>query len=154
MYFLGLAEGSVQLVPDGTIFIHIALILLMIFILNRTLYKPINKILADREKKTGVGSGEAAEILQSIDEKMSHYENSLRAARTDGYHLLEQTRNEAMSVRQTKLDSVREEISNLISDEKDAIQKQSEEARVNLDKEARTLAAKISSQILRRPIKG
>lgn len=154
MYFLGLAEGSVQLVPDGTIFIHIALILLMIFILNRTLYKPINKILADREKKTGVESGEAAGILQSIDEKMSHYENSLRDARGEGYRLMEQTRSEAMSIRETKLSSVREEVSSLITEEKAAIQKQSEEARVNLEKEAHTLAAKIGSQILRRPIKG
>jgi F-type H+-transporting ATPase subunit b len=152
MYFLGLAEGSVQLVPDGTIFIHIALVLLMIFILNRTLYKPINKILADREKKTGLDSSEAASILQSIDEKMSHYENSLREARGEGYRLMEQTRSEAMSLRETKLGSVREEVSSLIKEEKDAIQRQSEEARVNLEKEARTLAAKISSQILHRPI--
>ncbi len=152
MYFLGLAGSAIQLVPDGTLLLHIALILLMIFILNRTVFRPINKILEDREKKTGGGAGVAGEILESIDEKMTHYETTMRDARNAGYKLLEQTRNEAMSVRETELESVRNEVENLVTQEKESIQKQADEARANLGKEARTLAAKISSQILRRPV--
>lgn len=154
MYFLGLAEGSVQLVPDGTILIHIALILLMLFILNRTLFKPINKILEERDKKTKGRSGEAGDILQSIDEKMVHYENSLREARGEGYILLEQTRSEAMSAREKKLNAVRKEVVALTSEQKDIINKQVEEAQATLIEEAQTLAARISSQILHRPVKG
>ena len=154
MYFLGLAEGSVQLVPDGTLFLHIGLILLMIFILNRTLYKPINKILEEREKKTKGRSGEAGDILHSIDEKMAHYENSLRSARTEGYRLLEETRSEAMSARENTLVSVRQDVDNLITEQKTVIKQQTEEARANLGKEARTLAARISSQILHRQVNG
>lgn len=152
MYFLGLAEGSVQLVPDGTLFIHIALILLMIFILNRTLFKPINKILDDREKKTRAGGGDAADILHSIDEGMSHYENSLREARGEGYRLMEEKRNEAISAREAKLEAVREEVNSLITKEKEDIKKQAEEARTTLENEASAIARKISSQILRRPV--
>ena len=40
--------AQIQLFPDGTLFIHIALILLMIYILNRTLYRPINRVLDTR----------------------------------------------------------------------------------------------------------
>lgn len=154
MYFLGLAEGSVQLVPDGTIFIHIALILLMLFILNKTLFKPINKILEERDKKTKGRSGEAGDILQSIDEKMAHYENSLREARGEGYILLEQTRSEAMSAREKKLNAIRKEVVALTSEQKDTINKQVEEAQATLIEEAQMLAARISSQILHRPVKG
>jgi F-type H+-transporting ATPase subunit b len=154
MYFLGLAENPIQLVPDGTILLHIALILIMIGVLNATLFKPINKILKDRDKRTRGRSGEASDILLKVDERLTHYENTLREARTQGYHLLEQTRAEAMNARQAKLDLVREEVNGLIRGQKDAIQKQAEDARANLGKEARTLAARISSQILRRPVKG
>lgn len=154
MYFFGLAENSVQLVPDGTIFLHIALILIMIGVLNATLFKPINKILEERDKRTRGRSGEAGDILQKVDKRLAHYENTLRKARTEGYHLLEQTRAEAISARQVKLDTIREEVSSLITEQKDAIQKQAEEARTNLGNEARALATKISSQILRRPVKG
>src|SRR6476646_5574329 len=43
-------EGSIQLFPDGTIFIHISLILLMIWVLNRTYFRPVNKVIESREK--------------------------------------------------------------------------------------------------------
>ena len=45
---LGFAENSIQLVPDGTLLLHILIILVMIFVLNATLYKPINRVLAAR----------------------------------------------------------------------------------------------------------
>ena len=65
MHFLALAESSIQLFPDGTIFVHIAIILVMIWILNRTLYKPINRILETREKSKG-GHASEAEDRKSV----------------------------------------------------------------------------------------
>jgi F0F1-type ATP synthase membrane subunit b/b' len=49
---LGFAENSIQLVPDGTLILHVIIILVMVYVLNATLYKPINKILESREKRT------------------------------------------------------------------------------------------------------
>ena len=49
----------VQLFPDGTIFIHIALTLIMIWVLNRTFFRPINRVLEPREKFKDVEGGEA-----------------------------------------------------------------------------------------------
>jgi len=43
---LGFAENSIQLVPDGTLLLHILIILVMVYVLNATLFKPINQILA------------------------------------------------------------------------------------------------------------
>jgi F0F1-type ATP synthase membrane subunit b/b' len=48
MTFVAFAENSIQLVPDGTLFLHIIIILLMVFVLNATLFKPINRILEER----------------------------------------------------------------------------------------------------------
>ena len=45
---LGFAENSIQLVPDGTLILHVLIIVLMVWILNATLYKPINRILEAR----------------------------------------------------------------------------------------------------------
>jgi len=38
---LGLAENSIQLVPDGTLILHVLIILVMVYVLNATLFKPI-----------------------------------------------------------------------------------------------------------------
>ncbi|PYS49792.1 MAG: hypothetical protein DMF68_09035 [Acidobacteria bacterium] len=152
MTFLAFAENSIQLVPDGTLIFHIVIILVMVFVLNATLFKPINRILEEREKRTRGRSGEAQDILRRVDEKLAHYEHTLREARTEGYRLMEQERGAAMSERQAKLSAVREEINQLVAEEKDSIRGQAEEARATLEQDARRIAADIGAQILHRPI--
>lgn len=152
MISLALAENSIQLVPDGTLFLHIAIILVMVFVLNATLFKPINRILEEREKRTLGRSGEASDILRSVEEKLAHYEQTLRKTRVEGYRLMEQERAVAMNERQSKVSAVREEINRSVTEEKEAIHGQAEEARSTLDLEARRLAAEIGAQILHRPI--
>jgi F-type H+-transporting ATPase subunit b len=152
MIFLAFAENSIQLVPDGTLFLHIAIILVMVFVLNHTLFKPINRILEERERRTRGRSGEAQGILQRVDEKAESYERALREARAEGYSLMERERAEAMSERQLRLNALREEISQTVEAEKQLIRSQAEEARRTLEADARGIAAEIGSQILHRPV--
>ena len=154
MIFLAFAENSIQLVPDGTLFLHIAIILVMVFVLNQTLFKPINRILEERERRTRGRSGEARDILQRVEEATTNYEHSLREARAEGYRLMERERAEAMNERQIKINTLREEINHIIEEEKASIRKQMEEARQTLEADARSIAVEISSQILHRPVSG
>src|ERR687883_1873931 len=103
MICLALAEGSIQLVPDGTVFLHIAIIILMVYVLNATLFRPINRILAERERIARSGKGAAHDILKQVEENLTRYEEGLRSARAEGYRLLEQERAAALQVRQEKL---------------------------------------------------
>lgn len=152
MILLAFAENSIQLVPDGTLFLHIAIILLMVFVLNNTLFKPINRILEERERRTRGRSGEAQDILQRVEEKAANYERSLREARAEGYRLMERERAEAMNERQAKLNALREEIGRSIEEEKELIRTQADEARQTLEADARRLALEIGSHILHRPV--
>lgn len=153
MTFLAFAE-EIRLVPDGTLFIHIALILLMIYVLNRTLFKPVNRVLEERERLTRGRSGEAHEILESVESKLAQYERTLREARTESYQLLERERTEAMRRRQSTLDEVREDAARSIEEEKQAIHAQAEAARAALEEESRRVAASVSANILGRPVGG
>lgn len=152
MTFLAFAENSIQLVPDGTLFLHILIILVMVFVLNATLFKPINRILEERERRTRGRSGEAHDILQRVEEKVAHYERTLREARAAGYQLMEQERAAALGERQARLNAVKDEIGGAVVEQKEAIHAQVEEARATLEQEARRIAAQIGSQILNRPI--
>jgi len=154
MFCLAFAENSIQLVPDGTLFLHIAIILVMVFVLNATLFKPINRILEEREKRTRGRSGEAHDILRRVEESLTRYEQTLREARAEGYRLMEQERATAVGERQAKLAEVREELDGLVAEQKKAINAQAEEVRATLAVEAHRLATEIGSQILRRPISG
>jgi F-type H+-transporting ATPase subunit b len=149
MVQLGFAE-SIQLVPDGTLVIHIAIIITMVFILNKILFRPINRTLDERENRTRGRSKEAREIIRRVEGSLSRYEDSLRQARAEGYRLLEQQQAKAFNERQSKIASVRKEVEAVIGEQRGKIQEQAAEARTTLDDEARSVAASISSQILRR----
>ena len=105
MFFLAFAD--VQLVPDGTIFIHIALILLMIWLLNRTFFRPINRVIASREQNKGGRFGEAEQILRSIEEKNARYNAAMLEARSKSYELIERERAAALAVRQSEIEAVK-----------------------------------------------
>ena len=147
MIILVFAE-SIQLVPDGTLVLHVAIIITMVFILNAILYKPISRIITERESRTRGRLVEAREIIQRVEGSVLRYENALRQARAEGYRVLEKQQLEASGARQQKLTTLRKEIEEQLGEQKSVIEAQAEEARINLVKEARQIAASISSQIL------
>ena len=149
MRFLAFAE-SIQLVPDGTLFLHVIIILLMVWALNRLLFKPVNRVLQEREQNTRGRIREAGDITQRISESLSRYESSLRDARTHGYRLLEQSQAEAIERRRQKVSLVRGEIEEQVREEKRLIQAQADEARENLAVEASRMAVSVSNNILGR----
>ena len=144
-----LAFQNVELVPNGTMLIHIALILLMIWVLNRTFFRPINRVIEAREKNKGGRSGEAVEILKSVEEKQTRYDAALLEARSKGYELIEQERGAAISARQAIIGSVKEEVVRMTAQEKAEIARQTAEAKASIAAEAEQMAEKISSNILR-----
>lgn len=147
MAILVFAE-SIQLVPDGTLVIHIAIIIVMVFILNAILYKPISRVLNERENGTRGRLGEAREMIQRVESSFLGYENALRQARAEGYRLLERQQSEEFGVRHQKLTIVRKELEEQVGEQKSVIETQAKEARAMLMEEARQIATSISSQIL------
>ena len=145
-----LAESSIQLVPDGTLLVHLVTVVVMVAILNRTLLRPINKILADREKHILGRVDEAQELQKLTDQKLAEYNSALRAARTEGYQLLEKERSQAVREKEEKVRVYKEEITATLAEDIRATHDQEKEGQRQLEAEAETLGAMITSQILRR----
>jgi F-type H+-transporting ATPase subunit b len=151
---LGLAESSIQLVPDGTLVFHLVLIIVMVAVLNATLLKPINRILEERDRLTKGRLNEAERTMLLSSEKLSEYEQRLREARAQGYALLEQERAIVSEERSRKIAEVKSEISRLVSTEKEKLKNESAEVKEKLKVDARGIALEIGRQILGRPIAG
>ena len=144
-----LAFAEINLVPDGTMLIHIALILLMIWTLNRTFFRPINRIIESREKNKGGRFGEAESILQKVGEKQTRYDAAMLEARSKGYELIEKERNQAVARRQSEIEKVKSEVVTSVAREKEELTKQTAEARAVIAEEAEKMAEKISSNLLK-----
>ena len=144
-----LAFQEVRLIPDGTLIIHIALILLMIWVLNRTFFRPVNRILEARERNKGGRSSEAQEILKNIGEKQSRYDAAMLEARSAGYELIERERAQAVVGKQEKLSAVKEEVAELVERENRELDVQKSAARTTIAAEAEKMAERISASILK-----
>jgi F-type H+-transporting ATPase subunit b len=145
-----LAESSIQLVPDGTLLLHLLMVAVMVAVLNKTLLKPINKILADREKHILGRVDEAQEMRKLTEQKLSEYNSALREARTEGYHLLEKERSQAVREKEEKVRVFKEEIHGRLAEGIRTTHDQEKDAERQLEGEAETLGAMITAQILRR----
>jgi F-type H+-transporting ATPase subunit b len=152
LILFGLAGNSIQLVPDGTLILHGLIILLMVVVLNRTLFRPINAILEERDRRTRGLLKEAGQTLESVDQSLRQYEQTLRGARSEGYQLLERQRAEVLRERERQIAAARDLLSKQTSAEKQEIKSQTEVARATLSQQARLTASRISSQILGRPV--
>lgn len=154
MAILLIAGASIQLVPDGTLVLHFIAIIVMVWILNRTLFRPINRILAERSLRTEGLLDEARQTVATIDEMLTACEQALRAARAEGYQLMETQRADAVGEREVQVAAARIELSKVTSDNKQRIGEELEVARQTLVKESYRIGLEIGSRILGRPISG
>jgi F-type H+-transporting ATPase subunit b len=145
-----LAEASIQLVPDATLLLHLVLVVVMVFVLNRTLLKPINDILSEREKQITGRLREAEAMAAESQEKLKKYNDSLREARAAGYRLLEKERAEGLKEKEQQLRQHRDKLSKEVSSQVDQIRKQEQVVKGELEAQAATIGNLISAQILRR----
>ena len=146
-----LAEASIQLVPDATLLLHLVFVVVMVVVLNKTLLKPINRILSEREKQITGRLREAEALAAESQEKLKQYNDTLREARTAGYKLLEKERGEGLKEKEQKLRQSRDELSNQVAAQVGQIRNQEQAVKSELEGQAATIGDLISSQILRRP---
>jgi F-type H+-transporting ATPase subunit b len=142
-------EGSIQLFPDGTIFIHIALILLMIWVLNRTYFRPVNKVIESREKFKDIEGGEAGSIQNEALEKEAAYNRELLEARSQGYAYVEKEHAKLVRAREKKLTETKAEIGEKVSGEKLELDRETEEAKAAIASDADRLADQIAAVVLK-----
>ena len=145
-----LLEASIQLVPDGTLLVHLLMVVVMVFILNHTLLKPINRILAEREKQIAGRREEAQSLAAETEQKLKKYNDALHAARVEGYKLLEKERADALKEKDEKVKLYREQTSREVAMQVDNIKRQEQSVKQELEGQAASISSLISAQVLRR----
>jgi len=147
MHLLASAE-VIQLFPDGTIFIHIAMVLGMIWILNRTFFRPINRVLESREQNKGGHSVEAEKLSKEAEAKNAIYQKELLDARSQGYDLIAKEHKKAAEAKAKKIEMAKAETAARFDAGREELEKQRSDARAVLSVEAEKLAEKITTNIL------
>ena len=148
MFLLFAEGGGVQIVPDLSMFVHMGIILVMIWILNKTFFKPVNKVLMSRDG-TGGRETESEGMLLKAAEKEEKYKDALLEARNEGYDLVESQRNEAMAAKQEKVASAKVAIRESTDESLKELDDKVRDAELKIRDEAVSLADKISANIVK-----
>src|SRR5437899_1976486 len=141
MVVLALAEKSIQLIPDGTLAVHVLVALVMVSVLKLTLYGPLNRILDERERETK--GREVRAVLATVEMKRSRYERRVRESRVMAYQLVERERASALAERERKLGALKRNMKEFAAEEKALIEQQTEYVRRELKGELKDVGVRI-----------
>jgi F-type H+-transporting ATPase subunit b len=152
---LAFAEGGGNIIsPDGSLLFIIALFMLFVFVMNRLLFKPIGRVLDERQTLTEGATNEARAAARRYQARLAEYESTIRQARAESYRRLEQERAAALEERRRLIDDAKQKASGEIEQAKSEIMRQADGARAALETESRQIAATISRTVLGRTVGG
>lgn len=126
--------------------------LLLLLVLNIFLFKPIRKVLTDRNAEINGAKEQSAAVDKEVEEKLALYEARMReikARATDERSVL---KKEAQAEEATILDKARKEATDTVSAIKNKVAKEAADARQLLREQAVSLSSEICEKVLGRSL--
>ncbi len=126
----------------------VVLLLFLYFYLKSMLFKPLEKVLAQRDAATK-GAREAAQAsLGLADKKAAEYEDAIRTARAEVYKDHEQARTQLLVQQQDGIVEARQRMDQMIKDARAQIEVEAAAARQGLNAQTSELADQIANRVL------
>ena len=137
---------------DWTLILQFFNFFVLLFVLNKLLYRPLLDIMKQRRDKIENGKARARELESEVDEKMLRYQEQLSAAKSDaaleraalrkaGHQQEAEITGEAQQKAVTRIKVIREQVG-----------KEAAEAGQTLNNEAKALAGQIAAKVLGRKL--
>lgn len=137
---------------DQTLIIQMINFLVLLWILNRFLYKPILKILDDRKARIRASEGEVEELRARAAGQWESYQRRLQEARIEANAEKERIKAQGVEAERRLLDEARAEGSRLVEETRKVIQEEVSKARGLLKAQASAVASEMASKILGRSL--
>jgi len=137
---------------DSTILIQMINFLILIFILNMLLYKPILGIMDKRKKRFQDTEDEIKSINLTIEERMAAYEEKVRLAKMDALNQKNDILKEGSDQAKTIIDAARGEIPGMMEEFHGKMNTEVTDARRILTDQSRKISVDIAEKLLGRSI--
>lgn len=137
---------------DYAFFIQMVDFLVLLTVLNLFLFKPIRKVLAERNAEVSGARSRAIEVDKDVQEKMALYEARLRDVKSKAAEERTVLRKDAQAEEALVLEQARKEASDSLAAIKSRVAKEAADARELLKEQARTLSLEICEKVLGRSL--
>lgn len=144
--------GAITVVPDGSLIIQIANFLLIIWILNLILYRPIRNILRQRKEKIEGLELRIETYNENAKEKDDAFASGIKEARTKGLKEKETLLQAAVEEEKQIIENVNAKAQAELAEIRKKIAKDTEAARVSLQEKVDEFADDICQKILGRTV--
>ncbi len=138
---------------DYSLGIQIINFILLIFILNVLLYKPLLGMLDKRKKHLEESENEIRRLRETVEQKMEAYEEKLRQAKTAATGQKNEIISEGAEEAKVIIEAVRSEIPGLMEQFHARMEQEIGEARKVLTDQSQKLSVEIAEKVLGRSLR-
>lgn len=151
--FAGTAFGAaISVIPDLSLFVQIANFLIIIWVLNTILYRPIRNILIKRKEKITSLEQNIEKLDENAAEKDEAFLSGVKDARTRGLSEKEILLKQGAEEEKKIIEQINKKAQANLAEVREKISKDVENVRASLYKEIDTFANAISEKILGRAV--
>ena len=133
-----------------TIVIQVVQFLLLLFILNRFLFRPTINLIEEREQKITTWKEETENFHESMQERLQSYENQILEAKAQAQEQQELVTVELQKEEDKKLDAVSEEAVRIVASTREKLQEETELLRGQLREQAEEMSQLVAEKVLGR----
>ncbi len=135
-----------------TIVIQVLQFLILIFILNRLLFKPITQVMTERKAKISAWEEKTQKLQESARVQLERYENQLREERAQAQKRQEELTKELKKKEEENLQTVSAEAAGLVASAQQALVEETERLRLELRHQAVELSQILAEKVLGRKV--
>jgi len=143
----------IEITLNKALFIQFVNFVLLIFILNALLYRPIRQAIKQREEKINQDREEANRLAKEAEIRLNEWNKGLEEAKKAGLEKQGELMKGAKDEERAIITKVREETEDFIKKMRAEMAKDMEAARETLKTQAEVFSLEIAEKILGRPIK-
>ena len=133
-----------------TIVIQVVQFLLLLFVLNRFLFRPTINLIEEREQKITTWKEETKNFHESMQERLQSYENQILEAKAQAQEQQELVTVELQKEEDKKLDAVSEEAVGIVVSTREKLQEETELLRGQLREQAEEMSQLLAEKVLGR----
>ena len=133
-----------------TIVIQVVQFLLLLFILNRFLFRPTINLIEEREQKITTWEEETKKFHESMQERLQSYEKQIFKAKAQAKEQQELVTAELKEEEDKKLEAVSEEALRIVVSTREKLQEETEVLRGQLREQAEEMSQLVTEKVLGR----
>ena len=150
---LAMAEGAGGLFDfNATLPLMAIQFVLLTVVLTFIFYKPVAKLLDEREAGISANLAEASEKLLKADELYKQYDEQLKTARTNAQAVIAESEKEAKDIVASEIDQARKDAADLIQQTNKELEAQKSLALQKLETQVEELSQLIKEKVLGKQI--